>query len=145
VARVAEIENMLIEKFDTPVFFFSERRGIETCPANARVTSMPDGYFMRLTSKDSTQVHVDIFVPEESDPGRVPQAIKPKKIFRPSRWVGLPAQGQRLAISTKTIPRPKRDHKNLCNINRDHRPKHCHEMTDQDRKRKQKLRMNIRL
>jgi hypothetical protein len=96
---------------------------------------MPDGYFMRLTSKDYTQVHVDIFVPEESDPGRGPQAIKPKKIFRPSQWVGLPARGQRLAISTKTIPRPKRDHKTLCDRNRDYRPKYCHEMTDQDRKK----------
>ena len=93
---------------------------------------MSDGYLMRLTSDSYTRVRVDIYVPEEGGVFRSPQAVRR---FRPSQWIALPAQGQRLAISTKTLSRQKRDHKTTCDKNREYRPKSCRKMTGQDRKK----------
>jgi len=98
--------------------------------------STPDGYLLRMTSESYSGVLVEIYVPEdESSLGRAPQAIKAVKKFRPSKWVGLPAQGQRVAVSTKPAKRQVREKQSDCERLKKWRPDNCHEMTDDDRKK----------
>ena len=94
---------------------------------------MPEGYLMHLTADGYQRVHVDLYVPEEEKFDRTPQVKKTKKVFHPSRWVGLPTQGQRLAISTKAASRAKTNRDSLCKSLQNWKPKNCHELTTKDR------------
>lgn len=74
-----------------------------TMPIPVGWLKMDEGYLLRATSNSFTQIHIDIFVPETLC--RMPSSVKPL-VFRPWQWIGLPAQGQRLAVSTRVIRKP---------------------------------------
>lgn len=93
---------------------------------------MPDGFFMRLISDSYTKVRIDIYVPsEETELGRSPQALK---MFKPAEWIGLPAEGQRVAISTKATRREKRAAGATCEELKKWHPKRCPQMTEATRR-----------
>jgi cell wall-associated NlpC family hydrolase len=89
---------------------------------------MPDGFLMRLTSDSYTRVRVDIHVPEEEEgPRRSPQALKWVSL---TKWIGLPAEGQRVAISNRTIGRENRYEGTTCEEIQKWHPKKCTSMTE---------------
>lgn len=91
---------------------------------------MEDGYFLRAHAESYTQVHFDIYVPQVSSRGL---SSTRSKIFRPWEWVALPQQGQRLAVSTKVIRKPKREQKYDCTQLKAFRPQRCHELSAEER------------
>jgi len=93
---------------------------------------MPEGYFLRMSSESYTRVRVDIYVPTGEQSGRSPQSMK-KVLFHPSRWVGLPALGQRVALSNRVRTREKRKPQNECERVKHWAPKSCRELSDKDR------------
>jgi hypothetical protein len=89
---------------------------------------MPDGFLMRLTSDSYTRVRVDIHVPEEEEgPRRSPQALKWVSL---TKWIGLPTEGQRVAISNRTIGRENRYEGTTCEEIQKWHPKKCTSMTE---------------
>ena len=67
----------------------------------------PEGYFLRLTAAGYTNVRVDIYVPGTQASERSPQSVIESKKFRPSRQIGIPARGQRLALSSRSVAHEK--------------------------------------
>lgn len=92
---------------------------------------MDEGYFLKITSYSYSKAHVDIFVPKDL---RSPQSLS-KITFSPTAWIGLPEEGQRLALSTKAKVRGKIKTDNICKQLRRFKAKNCHVPTDNDREK----------
>ena len=91
---------------------------------------MPD-YYIRVMSMDGYEhVRIDIYVPSASE--REPNSMI---TFRPSQWIALPAEGQRLAISTKARRRHRSIALNPCERLKKYIAPNCHKLTEADREK----------
>ena len=94
-----------------------------------------DGYFIKLTSLNGySNIHVDIYVPEKSgeNTGRFTSSLASVLAFIPWKIIGIPNDGQRLALSSKTN-KTKKTRKNPCSKLEEWRPQQCRELTEDDR------------
>ena len=113
----------------------------ELAPISSRTVPIPvgwlkmdEGYLLHASSDGYTRIHIDIQVPME-DVGRIPTSVN-RRIFRPSQWIALPAQGQRLAISNRVIRRPAfQPEHDPCKQFKSWKFRECHDMNDLDRKK----------
>ena len=95
---------------------------------------MDEGYLLHAESDSYTKIRIDIYVPDTSNT-RNPSSLSPL-VFHPSRWIALPAQGQRLALSTKVIRKQARPPAHdPCKKLQQWRPQSCREMTSIDRQK----------
>lgn len=90
---------------------------------------MDEGYYLKLTSDSYSQIHVDIYVPSTI---RMPQA---SLLFAPWKLIGLPAEGQRLAMAPKAKSRPPLSKEQQCNQVKAFRSQGCHGLGNADRAR----------
>lgn len=103
-----------------------------TTPILVGWMKMADGYFLKASSYEGhAQTRIDIYVPNNT---RGPSAELGAIIFRPWQWIGLPAEGQRIALSTKTnqVATIAAD-KAICKKIQSWHPKHCIQMSDAGR------------
>ena len=94
-----------------------------------------DRYFMKLTSSNGySNVHVDIYTPEESGAtaGRATSSLGSVLTFIPWKIVGIPNEGQRLALSSKAN-KTRKTRKNPCSKLEEWRPQQCRELTEDNR------------
>lgn len=101
-------------------------------PIDVGWLKMNEGYFIHATADGFRQIHLDIYVPPSV--GRTPSS-KQSLVFQPWRWIGLPSQGQRLAISTKIIRKSKNPNDRMCERVSTWTPSSCRELSNLDRQK----------